>query len=54
MANKSYYYSDQEIADALGMSRSSVSNIFAQAMKRIRAEFDRRGLDIAYFDELLK
>ena len=36
--------SDAEIAKALGVSRQRVAQIAAQAMNKIRAEFDRRGI----------
>ena len=36
--------SDAEIAQALGCSRQRVSQIAAGAMRKIRAEFERRGV----------
>jgi predicted DNA-binding protein (UPF0251 family) len=35
----------QDIADALGMSRQNVGNIEEKAMKKIRAELFKRGID---------
>jgi DNA-directed RNA polymerase sigma subunit (sigma70/sigma32) len=35
----------QDIADALGMSRQNVGNIEEKAMKKIRAELFKRGIN---------